>query len=156
MTSSQGGIERHPFPGDFDRRTLGHQIRPNSSCNGTPATAHGFRGAVAVGWTSSGGRQLDTQMVADARLDLCHRSGGVDRHDDFLGAEQVQDRPGHFVIVPQAGLDRLGGVVGPGHQLAAAHVADAGHRRAGGDEVVVNPARRAQTPAKWSCLEVHA
>ena len=88
-----------------------------------------------------------------AALDLGHRSGRVHRHDDFLGAEQLQDRPGLLVVVPQAALDRLRGVIGPGHQPAAAHVADTSHSRPVGDEVVVHPALRAQAPAEDAFLD---
>jgi hypothetical protein len=57
-----------------------------------PAHADGLRGIVAVDQIRSGGCQLDTQVLADARLDVCYRAGRVDRHDNFLGAEQLQDR----------------------------------------------------------------
>jgi hypothetical protein len=87
-------------------------------------------------------------MVADGRLDLCHRAGRINRHHDLLGSEQVQDRPGLLVIVPQAALDRLGCVIGPDNQLAATHVTDPSHGRAGGDQVVVNSALGAQAPAE--------
>jgi hypothetical protein len=47
--------------------------------------------------------------VTDGRLDLGHRSGHVHRHDDLLGPEQLQYRPGLGVVVPQAALDRKSG-----------------------------------------------
>jgi hypothetical protein len=47
-----------------------------------------------------------------AAWDPRHRSGRVDGHDDLLGPEPLQDRPGLLVIVPQAALDCLRGVVG--------------------------------------------
>src|SRR4029453_12799025 len=104
------------------------------------------RAGRAMTWSDGG--HLDPQLLPDGRLDLFHRAGRIHRHNDLLGAEQVQDRPGLVVVVPQTTLDRLRGVVGPGHQLAAAHIP---HARCGWpveDEVVVDPALRAQAPAE--------
>ena len=67
------------------------------------------RGRLDTAGVGVPGRQLDPQVLADARLDLCYRAGRVHRHDDLLGAEQLQDRPGLVVVVTQAGLDRLRG-----------------------------------------------
>jgi hypothetical protein len=56
------------------------------------------------------------------------------------------------MVVAQAGADRLGGVVGSRDQLAAAHVTHARHRRAVGDEVVVQAAARAEATAEDALL----
>jgi hypothetical protein len=88
------------------------------------------------------------QLLPHGPLDLFHRAGRIHRHDDFLGAEQLQDWPGLVVVVPQTALDRLRCVVGPGHQPAAAHVTHASHGRPVEDEVVVDPAPRAQPPTE--------
>src|SRR5215208_5120047 len=144
---------RHPF----HQARLTDPLRPavgaTITLDGTPAHADGLRGDCRRRRSTSGGWQLDTQVFADARLDLGDRAGRVDRHDDLLGAEQLQDRPGLVVVVTQAGPDRLDGIVGSGHQPAAAHVADAGHGRPVGDEVVVDPALRAQPPAEDAFLD---
>jgi hypothetical protein len=42
----EGGI---PPPGDCNGGTLGPQVRANVAFDGTPASADGFRAAVAVG-----------------------------------------------------------------------------------------------------------
>jgi hypothetical protein len=52
------------------------------------------------------------------------------------------------VVVPQTALDSLRCVVGPGHQLAAAHITHARCGRPVEDEVVVDPALRAQAPTE--------
>jgi hypothetical protein len=85
---------RHPF----QQATLTEAPQPVDPrrwlLQRTPTTITGSAELWLSRLDTSGGRQLDPQLLADGRLDLCHRAGGVDRHDDFLGAEQIQDRPG--------------------------------------------------------------
>ena len=113
--------------------------RPGHHLPGRPGPGRGRprgpRGVPGRPGGPAGGRRLglgrgDPEVAPDLVLDLAHRPAGVDRQHDLLGPEQVQHGPGLGVVVAQPGPDRLGRVVGPGHQPPAAHVADVGHGRA--------------------------
>src|SRR5215831_11748180 len=86
----------------------------------------------------------EVEALADLLLDLLLAGTGVDGDHVFLAREQLQHRVGLLVVVTQPHRERLLGVVLALDQGAAADVADAFLRRAGGDEVVVQAAARAQ------------
>ena len=77
-------------------------------------------------------------------LDDLRRRPRVHGVDVLLAPENCQHGVGLVVIIPQPDRERLLGVIFPGDQLPAAHVAPAGDRRAVGDQVVVHPAVGAQ------------
>src|SRR5215467_2099790 len=84
------------------------------------------------------------ELVPDFLLDLVLAGRRVDHCDALLAPEQVEHRVGLLVILAQPHDQGFLGVVLPGDQVAAAHVADALGGRAALDQVVVHAAVRAQ------------
>ena len=82
------------------------------------------------------------EALPDLLLDDLRRGPRVHGVDVFLAPEDLQDGVGLVVIVPQPDRERLLGVIFPGDQLSAAHVAPAGDLRAVGDQVVVQSRSR--------------
>src|SRR5690349_24132999 len=73
------------------------------------------------------------QALPDLLLDDFRRGPRVHGVDVLLAPEDLQDGVGLVVVVPQPDRERLLGVIFPGDQLSAAHVAPAGDLRAVGD-----------------------
>src|SRR6185312_14645079 len=88
--------------------------------------------------------QRQAEALPDLLLDDLRRGPRVHGVDVLLAPEDLQDGVGLVVIVPQPDRERLLGVIFPGDQLSAAHVAPAGDLRAVRDQVVVQPAVAAQ------------
>jgi hypothetical protein len=84
------------------------------------------------------------EALPDLLLDDLRRGPRVHGVDVLLAPEDLQDGVGLVVIVPQPDRERLLGVIFPGNQLSAAHVAPAGDLRVVRDQVVVQPAVAAQ------------
>src|SRR5215475_11618634 len=82
----------------------------------------------------------ELEAFADFLLDLLLAVAGVDGDHVLLACEQLEHRVGLLVVLAQPHRERLLGVVLALDQGAAADVAGALLRRAGGDEVVVHAA----------------
>src|SRR6266516_3688994 len=102
--------------------------------------------AISRNFRSPGFRLVrrQAQALPDLLLDDLRRGPRVHGVDVLLAPENLQDGVGLVVIVPQPDRERLLGVIFPGDQLSAAHVAPAGDLRAVRDQVVVHPAVGAQ------------
>src|SRR5215831_9367415 len=98
------------------------------------------------------GRELEA--FADLLLDLLLAAAGVDGDHVLLAREQLEHRVGLLVVLAQAHRERLLGVVLALDQGAAADVAGAFLRRAGGDEVVVHTAVGAQAAGEHPAADL--
>src|SRR5262249_35810923 len=90
-------------------------------------------------------RDRELQLLTNLAVNLTWLARAVDHHHQLLPAEQIDDRLGLFVVVPEPPAHRDIVVVRALHHAAAAHVA---HPFFGGPmkhQVVVESARRAQS-----------
>ncbi len=86
------------------------------------------------------------QLLADFLLNVRRRLGSVRGHDQFLPPKKVQYWLCLGVIIAQPLADRLGGIVGTGHQGPFANVANPRDGRMVEDEIVIQATLRTQTP----------
>jgi len=72
--------------------------------------------------------------------DVRDRTGGVDRRDELLALEDLDERPGLLVALRESDGERLGIVVGPGDEASLADVTDVRLLGPMGHQVVVEAA----------------
>ena len=141
--------KRNGTAGSGSRRQLLGRVRGGARGHGTILTrgCHGEDVAAEQGrCVVRRGGAREVEPGADLGLDVGDRLRGIERGDELLALEQLEDRRRLGVVVAQARRQRLRLVVLARDEWSAADVADVRHLRAVGQEVPVQPASRAQPP----------